>query len=265
MTPFPVFCQRVSVPHLRLRSVPSYCRRDLIVRPIGVSSALRDSAPPPPPPPPTWPSRNKAKKGNKYNDPIVVDTSEVNLYNKKEAKLWVESLTPAEKKNLSRALQFKLSPESLAEDSPAGQQEKATTAAATAVADEEVSEDERVPTFNELAHLAFHQGLPFIGFGFLDNFIMILAGDYIDHHIGLTLGISTMAAAALGNTISDLFGIGSAWYVESFAARLGAKPPVLTHVQLHMTQSRVAANAGRALGVAFGCIIGMIPLLFMGN
>ena len=39
--------------------------------------------------------------------------------------------------------------------------------------------------------------------------------------VGMKLGISTMAAAALGNTISDLLGIGSAWYVESFADRLG--------------------------------------------
>jgi Transmembrane protein 65 len=30
----------------------------------------------------------------------------------------------------------------------------------------------------------------------------------------MTLGISTMAAAALGNTISDIAGIGSAWYAK---------------------------------------------------
>ena len=33
-------------------------------------------------------------------------------------------------------------------------------------------------------------------------------GDYIDTTLGATLGISTMAAAALGNWISDLSGIG---------------------------------------------------------
>jgi hypothetical protein len=36
--------------------------------------------------------------------------------------------------------------------------------------------------------------------------------------IGMTLGISTMAAAALGNTISDVAGIGSAWY-ETFLSK----------------------------------------------
>lgn len=51
-------------------------------------------------------------------------------------------------------------------------------------------------------------GVPFIGFGFLDNFFMIIAGDYIESSIGVYMAISTMAAAALGNTISDIFGLG---------------------------------------------------------
>jgi Transmembrane protein 65 len=40
--------------------------------------------------------------------------------------------------------------------------------------------------------------LPFVGFGFLDNFTMIIAGDYIEHTLGIFMSISTMAAAALG-------------------------------------------------------------------
>lgn len=52
-------------------------------------------------------------------------------------------------------------------------------------------------------------GVPFIGFGFLDNFFMIIAGDYIESTIGVYMAISTMAAAALGNTISDIFGLGT--------------------------------------------------------
>ena len=41
-----------------------------------------------------------------------------------------------------------------------------------------------VPKWTELKQLSYHHSLPFIGFGFLDNFIMIVAGEYID----LTLG-----------------------------------------------------------------------------
>jgi len=69
---------------------------------------------------------------------------------------------------------------------------------------------------------------------------MIVAGESIETFLGASLVISTMAAAALGNTLSDVFGIGlveeyyclensqyvktffrSAWYVEYWLARLG--------------------------------------------
>lgn len=119
-----------------------------------------------------------------------------------------------------------------------------------------------IPSWSDLNKLAVHQSLPFIGFGFLDNLIMIVAGEYIDASIGATFAISTMAAAALGNTLSDVFGVGSAWYVEHWAAKLGVNPPNLTIEQLDMGRSRIAANAGRAIGVAVGCVLGMFPLLF---
>lgn len=54
--------------------------------------------------------------------------------------------------------------------------------------------------------------------------------------------ISTMAAAALGNTISDVIGIGSAFYVEKIAEMSGVKPPKMSPIQLEMKCSRRAAN-----------------------
>jgi len=121
------------------------------------------------------------------------------------------------------------------------------------------------PTSRELRHLAFHNSIPFVGFGFLDNFIMIIAGEYIDMQLGMSLGISTMAAAACGNTISDLCGTGSAWYVEMWAVKLGAEAPTLSPSQMEMRSSKIATNLGRAVGVVVGCIIGMFPLLFMSD
>lgn len=118
------------------------------------------------------------------------------------------------------------------------------------------------PPLTDLYKLSMHQSLPFIGFGFLDNLIMIVAGESIDASIGASLAISTMAAAALGNTLSDVFGIGSAWYVEHWTAKLGVNPPAMTLEQLELRSSRIAANGGRAIGVAIGCILGMFPLLF---
>lgn len=122
---------------------------------------------------------------------------------------------------------------------------------------------EVTPSYQDLRQLAYHNSLPFVGFGFLDNFVMIIAGEYIDITLGMKLGISTMAAAALGNTISDLLGTGSAWYVESFADKLGAHPPELSPEQLEMSSSKICANLGRAMGVVVGCLLGMFPLLFI--
>ena len=35
-----------------------------------------------------------------------------------------------------------------------------------------------------------HNAVPFIGFGFLDNAVMIIAGDYIDSTLGVAFHIS---------------------------------------------------------------------------
>ena len=143
--------------------------------------------------------------------------------------------------------------------------ENETVTTSTEVESMPNSTDVVKPTSAQLRQLAIFQAMPFVGFGFLDNFIMIVAGEYIDMHIGATLSISTMAAAALGNTVSDVFGIGSAWYVEHWSAKLGIHAPPLSLEQMQLTSCRITANAGRALGVMFGCIIGMVPLLFIEN
>ncbi|CAK1552702.1 unnamed protein product [Leptosia nina] len=118
------------------------------------------------------------------------------------------------------------------------------------------------PTTKELLHLSLANSIPFIGFGFLDNFIMIIAGDRIESSMSAYITLSTMAAAALGNTFSDVIGIGSSYYVERAAALLGLGAPALSPVQLDMPVSRRFANVGRVLGITLGCFLGMTPLLF---
>ncbi|XP_071324764.1 transmembrane protein 65-like [Trachinotus anak] len=118
------------------------------------------------------------------------------------------------------------------------------------------------PTAAQLRYVLLHNALPFVGFGFLDNCIMIVAGTQIELSIGVILGISTMAAAALGNLVSDLAGLGLAGYVEALASRLGMQIPDLSPKQADMWQTRVSCHAGKAIGVGIGCILGMFPLLF---
>jgi hypothetical protein len=56
--------------------------------------------------------------------------------------------------------------------------------------------------------------IPFIGFGFLDNFIMLVAGEEIDSAFGVRLGLSTLASAGLGNLVADVIGVGAANGIE---------------------------------------------------
>ncbi|XP_066479246.1 transmembrane protein 65 isoform X2 [Tiliqua scincoides] len=121
------------------------------------------------------------------------------------------------------------------------------------------------PSTGQLKHVFFHNAIPFVGFGFLDNAIMIAAGTQIELSIGIVLGISTMAAAALGNLVSDLAGLGLAGYVEALASRLGLSIPELTPKQADMWQTRLSAHLGKAIGVAIGCLLGMFPLFFFGD
>ncbi|XP_046498123.1 transmembrane protein 65 [Equus quagga] len=121
------------------------------------------------------------------------------------------------------------------------------------------------PTPGQLRYVFIHNAIPFIGFGFLDNAIMIVAGTHIEMSIGIILGISTMAAAALGNLVSDLAGLGLAGYVEALASRLGLSIPDLTPKQVDMWQTRLSTHLGKAVGVTIGCILGMFPLLFIGG
>lgn len=118
------------------------------------------------------------------------------------------------------------------------------------------------PTRSQLFRVGLQNAIPFIMFGFLDNSVMLICGESIERTVGAVITISTMAAAAIGNTFSDILGIGSSYYVEQMVIKLGLKPPNLTPIQLDMNCSRRAANLGRTLGVTLGCFLGMFPLLF---
>ena len=194
-------------------------------------------------------------------------------------------LSPATMRNLSRAMTTVQQP---------------TTEAADAAA---IRTGVPQPTIQELKMVALQVGLPFIGFGFVDNFIMIVAGDYIDLTLGVSFGISSMAAAGIGNTISDVAGLGLGNVVEDLCARLGLPVVALTTEQVKwrcdctsylsdkndpglstlslcltlcllcfccmcdfqtmLKRTRIAKVVGSSVGVTIGCLLGMAPLLFL--
>jgi tRNA-specific adenosine deaminase 1 len=115
-------------------------------------------------------------------------------------------------------------------------------------------------TMEQLRAVALSQAVPFVGFGLCDNAVMITAGESIETALGVGLGLSTMAAAGFGNTVSDVVGIGLSSKIESFAERLGFQAPSLTRAQRMSTAVRWARVAGATSGVTLGCLLGMFPL-----
>uniref|UniRef100_A0A7S3PD62 GAF domain-containing protein n=1 Tax=Amphora coffeiformis TaxID=265554 RepID=A0A7S3PD62_9STRA len=122
------------------------------------------------------------------------------------------------------------------------------------------------PSMASLRLVAINTSIPFVGFGIMDNAIMILAGDMIDTSLGVALGISTMCAAAIGNIVSDVAGVMLGTVVEDFCARyLDLPTPVLSTAQRQLASVRFANQFGCAVGLIIGCIIGMFPLLFIDS
>jgi len=118
---------------------------------------------------------------------------------------------------------------------------------------------------SQLAFVFLETGLPYIGFGFVDNFVMLVAGETIETFFGATFCLSTMAAAGLGNAVSDVMGIGLADRIERtcgrFLAMFGINPPKLTKDQWTQKSVRRTQLWSKVICIFIGCILGMCPLL----
>lgn len=123
------------------------------------------------------------------------------------------------------------------------------------------------PSRAQLWRLALANGIPFVGFGFADNLIMIVAGDAIDKSIGVTLGLSTMCAAGFGNLLSDVVGIGAGDLIDRYSEKIIGKPrtKALSLEQLALRSCRVVKTWATIIGITVGCLLGMAPLLFLGE
>ena len=119
------------------------------------------------------------------------------------------------------------------------------------------------PTIQQLRVVALRAAIPMVGFGFMDNLVMITAGDAIDTHFGQTLAISTMAAAGYGQCCSDVAGITCGGIVDATVAKLRLPTHGLTQAQLDLRITRTYSTIGACAGVLVGCLLGMPVLLFM--
>lgn len=53
------------------------------------------------------------------------------------------------------------------------------------------------PSFRTLTAVGITFAIPAIGFGFVDNFLMIIAGDYIDNSIGVAFGTRALVCVCV--------------------------------------------------------------------
>jgi hypothetical protein len=180
---------------------------------------------------------------------------------------WARGLAPHQQKQLADLLK---------QEVPTKPPTKPTTttttttssSTTTAAAGETVTLAEGIvvpePSRQALRLVAITTGIPFVGFGILDNALLIVAGDAIDTSLGVVLGISTMCAAAIGNIISDIAGLMLGTAIEDFCAtRLNLPTADLTSAQRRLRSVRFASQFGCGVGLTIGCIIGMFPLLFL--
>lgn len=119
------------------------------------------------------------------------------------------------------------------------------------------------PSREQLRRLKLNSFVPFVGFGFLDNAIMLTAGDQIDAVFGATLGLSALAAAGLGNLVSDVAGIQAGSVIERVARRMGLPESGLSMAQSRTKEAMRATALASALGISVGCLLGMAPLLLL--
>ena len=183
------------------------------------------------------------EQGHSFNANTIfktVDTNNDGVLNEEEFERWINSRSwfgSAGKDSIAEELKIEL--------------------------DKEVRNSKKDITNQQLLALSIQVAIPFVGFGFLDNAIMITAGNTIENSIGVVLGLSTLAAAGLGNLLSDVAGIGLGNSIEAASHKLGLPDPKLTRTQATTSKVRWVRSIASAIGIAIGCIFGMFPLLFV--
>ena len=96
--------------------------------------------------------------------------------------------------------------------------------------------------------------------GFMDNTVMIQAGNAIDCTIGVMLGLSTLAAAAIGQIISSGVSVTFGGYVEGMARQAGLPSAGFTSAQRQLKSVRRFAMFGQLFGVVVGATLGLVNL-----
>ena len=119
------------------------------------------------------------------------------------------------------------------------------------------------PTPLQMRRLFVISAVPFVAFGIVDQSVLLYAGDAIDNTLGVALGLPTLAAAAMGQVMSDTCGVAFGGTIEAAALKLGLPLPGLTDAQQRLGSVKRVSTLGGVCGVILGCFIGMGNLLLI--
>lgn len=92
---------------------------------------------------------------------------------------------------------------------------------------------------------------------------MLQAGNAVDCTLGVTFGLSTLAAAAIGQVVSDASGVVFGNSLERIATKAGLPPTNLSTAQRALPIVVRTTFAGSFLGIIAGCTLGLVNLLFI--
>ena len=92
---------------------------------------------------------------------------------------------------------------------------------------------------------------------------MILAGNYIDLTLGVAFGLSTLAAAAMGQLLANATSVVFGDTVEQIARNCGLPSSGLSSTQRRLPQVRRVGVMGSLVGVVIGAALGLVNLWFV--
>ena len=96
----------------------------------------------------------------------------------------------------------------------------------------------------------------------MDNTIMIHAGHYVDCTLGVTFGLSTLAAAGIGQIFSGIGGVIFGDALDAAFRKISGSTK-MTLAQKAMRSARMAGLTGGVVGVTLGCALGLVNLIFV--
>lgn len=92
---------------------------------------------------------------------------------------------------------------------------------------------------------------------------MLQIGNAVDCSLGVTFGLSTLAAAAIGQVFSDASGVIFGSSLERMATACGLPTANLSSLQRQLPVVKRIKFAGSLIGVISGCFLGLLNLLFL--